>query len=246
MSDLFISDLHLGPDRPDLFKAFCTFISKLDSDVEQLYILGDLFDVWVGDDDANHFQNEVIARLKMLEKRHIRLFVMRGNRDFLYGKRFEREAGATLLPDHYLYQCGPHRALLMHGDLLCSDDRDYLRYRSIVRNPLIFNLLRCLPMPLKRQIGKKLRAKSSQENQQKSMTIMDITETALLQTVRRYSVGRIIHGHTHRPGTSRHQLGGHQLERMVLGDWGDKVWWIVRDSRGFSLQSRPTKELISG
>lgn len=243
MSDIFISDLHLGPESPELYKAFCAFLAGLDESVEQLYILGDLFDVWVGHDKQNHFQAEVIARLKMLEKRRIRLFIMRGNRDFLYGKRFARETGATLLPDYYLYQCGAHRALLMHGDLLCTQDTDYLRYRAVVRNPLLQSLLGGLPASLRRGIASRIRNKSKQAQSGKSMQIMDITEQALFETTQKYSVGRVIHGHTHRPGVSLHKTPGRQVERLVLGDWGEKVWWIVRDSNGFSLQSRQLSQL---
>lgn len=244
MSDLFISDLHLSPDQPKLYSAFCAFLAQLDSSVEQLYILGDLFDIWVGLDSANHFQNEVIARLKMLEKRRIRLFIMRGNRDFLYGKRFSQQTGATLLPDHYMYQCGAHRALLMHGDLLCTNDTQYLKYRSVVRNPLVQGLMAALPASVRRNIGNRIREKSRQLQSSKSLQMMDITEQALFEVTQKYSVGRVIHGHTHRPGVSLHKANRRQVERFVLGDWGEKIWWITRDVNGFSLHSKQQDLLI--
>ena len=245
MTDIFISDLHLSADRQDVFKAFCAFLANLDHEVEQLYILGDLFDVWVGDDAKDHFQNQVKAHLKLLEKRHIRLFVQRGNRDFLYGRRFAKETGAKLLEDYHPYQFGSHRALLMHGDLLCTADIEYQRYRATVHNGLVQALFKLLPILFRRRIGAKIRAKSKASSSAKQRVILDVAPRAVDATCKRFGFSRLVHGHTHRPGVYHAGDSNFRTERMVLGDWDELVWWIERNSEGFSLHSRSLSEQIA-
>lgn len=239
MSDIFISDLHLGDDRPEIYRAFCRFLHDLDEDVKQLYILGDLFEAWVGHDSKNELDIKVIAELRLLAQRKVRVFFQAGNRDFLIDKKFAKAADLELLPDYHLYEYHGRRVLLMHGDLLCTDDKSYLRFRSFVQNPLIKSLFRLLPSATRRKIGQDLRAKSSQGKESKSAEIMDVNQSTVIRTMEHFKVNQIIHGHTHRPDVHRFGRSDEQLERYVLGDWHEQLWWIKSDAEGISLNSAP-------
>ena len=239
MSDIFISDLHLSEDRPDIYRAFCRFLHDLDEDVQQLYILGDLFEAWIGDDARNELAIKVIAELRLLAKRKIRVFFQQGNRDFLIGKRFAKAADIELLPDHHIYEYHGRRVLLMHGDLLCTDDKAYMRFRSLVHNPIVKGLFSLLPTSTRRGIGKKLRVKSSQGKMEKSAEIMDVNQSAVIHTMEQFQVTEMIHGHTHRPKVHRFGRDDENLKRYVLGDWDENLWWIVSDAEGITLNSAP-------
>ena len=239
MSDIFISDLHLSDDRPEIYRAFCRFLYDLDEDVKQLYILGDLFEVWVGQDAHNELATKVIAELRLLAQRKVRVFFQAGNRDFLIGKKFAKAADLELLPDYHLYEYHGRRVLLMHGDLLCTDDKSYLRFRAFVQNPLIKGLFRLLPKGTRRKIGQDLRTKSSQGKETKSTEIMDVNQSTVIRTMEHFKVSQIIHGHTHRPKVHRFERGEDLLERYVLGDWHEQLWWIKSDKQGLSLSSMP-------
>jgi len=239
MSDIFISDLHLSEDRPDIYRAFCRFLHDLDEDVQQLYILGDLFEAWIGDDARNELAIKVIAELRLLAKRKIRVFFQQGNRDFLIGRRFAKAADIELLPDHHIYEYHGRRVLLMHGDLLCTDDKAYMRFRSLVHNPAVKGLFSLLPISTRRGIGKKLRAKSSQGKMEKSAEIMDVNQSAVIHTMEQFQVTEMIHGHTHRPKVHRFGRDDENLKRYVLGDWDENLWWIVSDAEGITLNSAP-------
>jgi UDP-2,3-diacylglucosamine hydrolase len=239
MSDIFISDLHLSEDRPDIYRAFCRFLHDLDEDVQQLYILGDLFEAWIGDDARNELAIKVIAELRLLAKRKIRVFFQQGNRDFLIGRRFAKAADIELLPDHHIYEYHGRRVLLMHGDLLCTDDKAYMRFRSLVHNPAVKGLFSLLPTSTRRGIGKKLRAKSSQGKMEKSAEIMDVNQSAVIHTMEQFQVTEMIHGHTHRPKVHRFGRDDENLKRYVLGDWDENLWWIVSDAEGITLNSAP-------
>ena len=242
MSDIFISDLHLSDDRPDIYRAFCRFLHDLDEDVQQLYILGDLFEAWVGEDSRNEMAIKVIAELRLLARRKIRVFFQPGNRDFLIGKRFAEAADIELLPDHHVYTYHGSRVLLMHGDLLCTDDKAYLRFRAFVQNPLVKGVFLLLPPSLRRSIGRKLRKKSSQGKTEKSAEIMDVNQNAVIQTMEKFQVSKIIHGHTHRPKVHRFGRGEENLRRYVLGDWDKQLWWISSNAEGIQLFSSPISE----
>lgn len=242
MSDIFISDLHLSEDRPDIYRAFCRFLHDLDEDVQQLYILGDLFEAWIGEDARNELAIKVIAELRLLAKRKIRVFFQPGNRDFLIGKGFARAADIELLPDHHIYEYHGRRILLMHGDLLCTDDKAYMRFRNIVQNPIVKGLFALLPAGLRRRIGKNLRQKSSQEKTEKTAEIMDVNQDAVIQVMAKFQVSKIIHGHTHRPKVHRFGRNDENLTRYVLGDWDEHLWWISSSAEGIELNHSPIGE----
>lgn len=239
MTDIFISDLHLSDERPEIYRAFCRFLQELENDVQHLYILGDLFEVWVGDDDQSELGLKVVAELRLLAQRRIRVFFQAGNRDFMLGKNFAKAADIELLPDYHIYENGDRRILLMHGDLLCTDDIAYQKYRRRIQNPLVKGIAKALPLSIRKKIGGDLRDQSKDKKNHKRMEIMDVTQSSVASTMDRFKVTTMIHGHTHRPNVHSFEQKGKEHKRYVLGDWHDKLWWIVCESRGLSLNSEP-------
>ncbi len=236
MSTLLISDLHLSPERPAVTQAFLDFLKNQAAEANALYILGDLFEVWVGDDDPASLSQEVIAALKALTYSGTTLFVMQGNRDFMIGKRFARETSCTLLPDHYVAQLEGHKILLLHGDTLCIDDEQYQRFRRKTRRPFFLWCLNRLPLSTRQKIADNGRAKSRAVNANKSENIMDVTPSEVERLMEQYQVNTMIHGHTHRPNRHQHKNG----ERLVLGDWHHNGWYIqVTEKAGAELRSFP-------
>ena len=237
MTALFVSDLHLTPERPGVTRAFLDFLAGAEADA--LYILGDLFEAWIGDDDDGPLARAVIAALAATSARGIALFFLAGNRDFSVGRRFARETGARLLGDQELISVSGRRLLLLHGDTLCTDDRAYQRFRRRVRNPLVLALLRRLPLRVRRRIARNWRAASARHNRNKPEYIMDVNPAAVAEAFRNSGAELMIHGHTHRPGRHAYEIDGRQCERFVLGDWTDARGWFVRLDGTGSLELRP-------
>lgn len=243
MSAVFISDLHLSPDRPEATVAFANFCQGLRIDrTERLYILGDLFEAWIGDDDDSDFAEQVISALVSLREVGIQVFFQRGNRDFLLGRRFEKRSGASLLPDFHLVQEQGERILLAHGDLFCTDDLDYQRFRRRVQNPINRWLLAHMPIGWRRKLALRWRRKSSAANSNKPENIMDVNSDAVREALNRFQVKTLIHGHTHRPFCHQIEVDGGQAQRLVLGDWGNLLWWIQSDADGLTLNSGNIEE----
>ncbi len=223
MPALLISDLHLSEDRPGITRAFFRFLENQAREVESLYILGDLFESWIGDDDPNPMVREVIGKLRSLSDSGVRLYFQHGNRDFLIGKRFAEETGCTLLPETHIAEIDGHRVVLLHGDTLCTADREYQRFRTLTRNKIVKAMLLKLPLKKRQQMAADLRAKSMSANSNKAENIMDVTPEEVEKVLQESGVTTMIHGHTHRPDRHKHKLG----ERVVLGDW-NKSAWIAR------------------
>jgi len=222
MSTLLISDLHISPERPTVTQAFLDFLKNQAAEANELYILGDLFEAWVGDDDPAPLSREVISALKALTDRGTRLYIMQGNRDFLLDKRFARETGCKLLPDHYVAQLEGHKILLLHGDTLCIGDEQYQKFRRKARHPIFRWCLNHLPLKTRQNIATSWRSKSMKVNSNKSDNIMDVTPSEVERLMEQYQVNTMIHGHTHRPNRHQHKNG----ERLVLGDWHQNGWYI--------------------
>jgi UDP-2,3-diacylglucosamine hydrolase len=238
MSAVFISDLHLSPERPAATQAFLGFCEELRIDpTERLYILGDLFEAWIGDDDRTEFAEQIVAALKSLHEVGIQVFFQRGNRDFLLGSGFAWRSGASLLPDYHVAREFGQRLLLMHGDLLCTDDLDYQRFRRRVQNPVNRWLLAHMPIIWRRRLAQRWRSQSAMANANKPENIMDVNADAVVRAMTEQGVNILIHGHTHRPARHAVPLESSQGERLVLGDWGDSAWWIRVDSAGLNLES---------
>jgi len=233
MATLFISDLHLSPERPAITRAFLVFLQQQASKASALYILGDLFEAWIGDDDPSELSHQVQTALRNLCDAGVSVWVQTGNRDFLIGSRFAVNTGASLIEEEHIVEAYGHRALVMHGDSLCTDDRAYQRFRRHARNPLWQFLFNRLSLKRRQRIASKLRAKSAMANSNKASAIMDVNNQAVEQALQRHNVPTLIHGHTHRPDRHQHKGG----ERIVLGDWHDIGWVLRMDASGYDLQS---------
>ncbi len=214
---LFVADLHLSTDRPALTELFLGFLGRRARNADALYILGDLFDAWIGDDDDG--QREVETALAELTRAGTACRLMVGNRDFLIGRRFARRTGCTLLRDPSRIDLGGEPVLLMHGDLLCTDDVPYQRFRRRVRNPLVQWLFLRQPLSNRRRIAADYRRRSEAATADKQSAIMDVAPATVEATMRRHRVRRLIHGHTHRPADHDLTLDGRPATRHVLADW---------------------------
>lgn len=216
---LFVSDLHLDKQRPRILELFEKFLAEDATHADALYILGDLFEYWLGDNVPMPEYDPVIAALRKLTESGTASYFLPGNRDFLVGKGFSLRTGCKLLADAALIDLYETPTLIMHGDTLCTDDIAYQRYRAIIRNRLVRGILLSLNLRLRQRIARKLRRKSCTEINRKPAAIMDVNQIELERIMRQNNVHRLIHGHTHRPAIHRFALNGGQATRVVLGDW---------------------------
>ena len=219
--------------------AFFDFLKHRAIHSEALYILGDLFEAWWGDDNPDPLPRRIIAALQQLSQAGVALYFIHGNRDFSIGKKFCAETACTLLADTHLIETRGKRILLMHGDTLCSDDVNYQKFRRLVRNPVLLGLLRSLPRNIRRKLAEKGRSKSQQSNRNKAEYIMDVNAETLKQNFIEHRADIIIHGHTHRPGHQTIELEDKTVERIVLGDWSEQQGWLatLNDAGEVNLES---------
>lgn len=227
MTTLFISDLHLEESRPDITDAFLGFLENRARGVEQLYILGDFFEAWIGDDERTPLQEQVAQALKALSDSGTAIFLMHGNRDFLIGEDFCARAGATLLDDPTVVDLYGTPTLLMHGDSLCTADVEYQKFRKNMRNPQWQQMILQRPLQDRQQMARQLREISMAKNQGKEEFIMDVTPEEVVKVMEEHGVQRLIHGHTHRPAEHQLEANGKPARRIVLGDWDKHVWWLT-------------------
>lgn len=236
MTKLFISDLHLSPSNPTLTQLACDLLNAKKNQVDEIYILGDIFNTWLGDDLVPDEFASFVATLQALSAQGIKLHLMVGNRDFMLGHAFAKTVGARLLDDGYLLDIAGHKTLLLHGDSLCIDDVSYQRYRRVVRNPILQHLFLALPARFRQHISDKIKQKSQQKKQMKTAMIMDVNQAEVVRVMRERQIDLLIHGHTHRPAIhSLETQAGHKVHRVVLGDWQDKVSYLLIDDRQLSL-----------
>ena len=232
MATLFVSDVHLSADRPEQVHRFLEFLATTARRAEALYLLGDLFDLWLGDDDLGPPNGEAVAALAALGRAGVELFALHGNHDFLLGRKFARDTGCRILPDPARVEIYGEGVLLSHGDGFCTRDQSYQRWRAFTRNPLAQTLFRALPLPLRRAQAARIRARTLALTPRKSPEVMDVDPVAVALAARAHGVSRVVHGHTHRPGVYPLGVEGMHAERIVLGDWyeGDSV--LVWDRTG--------------
>lgn len=219
MSTLFIADLHLSVQQPAITAGFLHFLQREASQAEALYILGDLFDAWIGDDDPSPLHREIATALYQLHHAGVPCYFIRGNRDFLLGAAFAQASGLTLLPEQQVITVYGRRILITHGDLLCTDDHAYQAFRRKVHTPWIQKLFLALPLRWRLKIAATLRAGSQRTNQHKSDSIMDVNPQAVEQALLHHQVEWLIHGHTHRPAIHPLIFEQGTAQRMVLGAW---------------------------
>ncbi|MDX1749620.1 MAG: UDP-2,3-diacylglucosamine diphosphatase [Methylophaga sp.] len=226
MKSLFISDLHLSPDQPELIRLATDFVAQ-QVNVDAFYIVGDIFNTWLGDDLVPTEFDPFIQALQNLHQQGSKIYLMVGNRDFMLGKDFARRVGGTLLEDPVMINVYGHKILLMHGDSLCTDDVSYQRYRKVVRNRWLQKLFLAMPLTVRQGISDKIKAKSKQQKQNKQAQIMDVNPAAVRQVMQQYNANLLLHGHTHRPAI--HTLQSSQNisnYRIVLGDWQPDASYI--------------------
>lgn len=237
MSVLFISDLHLEPRRPAPIRQFAAFCDRAAREAAQLYVLGDLFEAWVGDDDDDPGLEPILAALRTVAGAGVECFFMHGNRDFLVGDDFAAAAGCALLGDFETIEAHGHRVLLTHGDLLCTDDERYLQLRRTVRDPEWRADFLAKPLSERRVIAEQLRQLSKDETAGKAEQIMDVNTGAVEQAMREHGVTDLLHGHTHRPGIHRFTLDDRPAQRTVLGDWYGQPTIARLDDAGIALEA---------
>lgn len=226
---LFISDLHLAPERPEIIRLFVRFCEQIADNCETLYILGDFVEYWLGDDDTAAGLQPAFEALRTLADSGCTIHFMHGNRDFLIGEKLAQRCGFDLLPDPALISLDNETVLLMHGDTLCSDDHDYMRFRNMVRNEAFQQDFLAKPLSEREQIAKSLRETSKQASAQKNPEIMDVNQQAVENIMRQHTVRLLVHGHTHRPAIHELVIDGLPCKRIVLGDWYDSGSYLVLD-----------------
>ncbi|MEO8444410.1 MAG: UDP-2,3-diacylglucosamine diphosphatase [Gammaproteobacteria bacterium] len=235
MTALFVSDLHLDASRPASTTAFLQFLDGPARSADRLYILGDLFEAWTGDDAAGGHEQGILSALHQYSGSGRACFFLRGNRDFLTGERFAASTGLTLLPDESLIEIQGERILLMHGDTLCTDDHAYQRYRRFVHRPLVQALYLLLPRLVRSAIASIARRRSMAANTGKLPAIMDVNDGAVEAALRRHGVRCLIHGHTHRPAIHALTIDCQPGRRIVLGAWHEQGSVLAWGSGGPEL-----------
>ena len=232
-STLFISDLHLCAERPHINRLFFDFVARIAVGAGALYILGDLFEYWVGDDDAGDELNARVAEsLKALGQHGVAVFLMQGNRDVLLGAGYAARCDATLVSDPTLLDICGARTLIMHGDTLCTDDIEYQKFRAYARDPQNQQNFLSQPLADRHLQIRAMRAQSETSKSVKDEAIMDVSPSAVERVLREHGYPRLIHGHTHRPARHEHSVDGHRCERWVLGDWYERGSYLRCDAAG--------------
>ena len=226
----FIADLHLSESHPQLTALFQKFIQEKAVHAQAVYILGDLFDFWIGDDENSPLVQTIKQTIRSLTERGVACYFIHGNRDFLIGKTFARDTGMTLLPEYAVIDLFGTPTLLCHGDTLCTDDHSYQKFRRTVHQKWLQRLFLLLPLTLRLNIATKIRKQSKQDKQHKTADIMDVNPTFTHETVQRFHTPLLIHGHTHRENIHRNT----DYTRIVLGDWRDNYASILEvDAEGY-------------
>ncbi|MCU6673015.1 UDP-2,3-diacylglucosamine diphosphatase [Leclercia adecarboxylata] len=239
MATLFIADLHLQTEEPAITAGFLCFLQGEARHADALYILGDLFEAWIGDDDPNPLHREIAIAIKALVDSGVPCFFVHGNRDFLLGKRYARDCGMTLLAEETVLDLYGRNILIMHGDTLCTDDTGYLAFRAKVHTPWIQTLFLALPLFIRSRIAAKMRAGSKAANSSKSMTIMDVNPQAVASVMAKHQVQWLIHGHTHRPYMHDLTVNDKPAHRVVLGAWHTEGSMIKVTPDGVELIAFP-------
>jgi len=242
MRTIFISDLHLHESRPDITRAFFRFLEEDCQNPEKktraLYILGDFFEAWIGDDASSTLISTVKEHLKSTSESGLALYIMHGNRDFLIGQDFCNDVGATLIHDGYIFQNEKGPVLLMHGDSLCIQDKEYQAFRNLVRNPDWQRTFLSKSIPERLAIAKGLRKQSQEASTSKATYIMDVDAEEVTRQLYQADTNTMIHGHTHRPQV--HSLNAPENgKRYVLGDWDKEGWMIIANPSGLTLERFP-------
>ena len=236
MHSLFISDLHLHESRSQITRAFFQFLHTQAIHAEALYILGDFFDAWIGDDDDSELANDIANALHLLNAQGVAIYFMHGNRDFLLGEHYAQRAGMQIIPEGTVINLYGTPTLLVHGDALCTSDIEYQQFRTMVRSPQWQQQVLAQPLAARRALAAQLREKSQSMNSLKAEDIMDVTEAEVIAQLQQANVTHMIHGHTHRPARHLLEVNNQTAERLVLGDWHDWGWCIKASAEAIALE----------
>jgi UDP-2,3-diacylglucosamine hydrolase len=237
LSTLFIADIHLGSEHPEISRRFVEFLQREAAHTEALYILGDLFEVWIGDDGVQAEHLPAMEALCQLSDDGLPVFVMHGNRDFLLGRDFEQQTGCQLIQEPIVIDLYDTPTLLLHGDTLCTDDVEYQQFRSQVRDPAWQQLFLAADVEQRLETARHYRSESRNRSREKSEAIMDVNQAAVIEAMRTHGVTRMIHGHTHRPAVHQLEIDGQPAERIVLGDWYSQNSSLHCDFKGCRLSN---------
>jgi len=232
----FVADLHLTDERPGATGRFFRFLQEEAAGSDALYILGDLFEAWVGDDHDEQVAHDTAQQLRVLVDAGTPVFFMHGNRDFMLASRYAALSGMTLIAEPVRVDLYGTPTLLMHGDTLCTDDTAYQSFRRRARHPLTLALLRRLPYSLRQRLARQARAGSESAKAGKAAAIMDVNGDAVVRVLHEHQASRLIHGHTHRPAQHTHEVDGRDCERWVLPDWYARWGYVVCDAAGCALR----------
>ena len=239
MATLFISDLHLEAKRPEIGEQFLAFLAGPAREADALYILGDLFEAWLGDDDPNPYNAVMKAAIREVADNGVPVFFMHGNRDFMIGDAFAAEAGVTLLGDPYAIEVHGKKVLLSHGDALCTDDIEYQQVRAMTRNPEWQAMMMAKTIEERIAFALQAREQSMARHGTMDEEIADVNREAVRQTIRDHGVDILLHGHTHRPAVHALEVDGRPAQRIVLGDWYEQGSMVEWDKDGPRLEQLP-------
>jgi UDP-2,3-diacylglucosamine hydrolase len=232
---LFISDLHLQSERPEITRALRFFLSEVAPGSDELYLLGDIFEAWIGDDAIDPTLNEISPLFTELAKQGTAIFFQAGNRDFLVGEKTAKLLSATLLDELVIITLPQGNALIAHGDQFCIDDHDYQAFRKMVRNTDWQQQFLAKSLDERQAIARHLRDESGKQNSNKEDYIMDVSPCYCAEVVKEKQCSLLIHGHTHRPAVHGDINGNEELKRIVLGDWSESGWYLLSDDQQLEL-----------
>ena len=237
MSTLFLSDIHLEESRTDITAQFVSYLEQITDHTDRLFIVGDLFEAWIGDDAPGAIGQEIIDTLAALTQRGVKGFFTHGNRDFLVGDKFSQLTGFSLLEEECIIDCYGQSVLLLHGDTLCTDDVEYQALRTMVRNPDWQKQILELDVDQRITLAQQMRKTSQEEMQNKTEQIMDVNQVAVEETLRKYDVTTMLHGHTHRPNVHEFESNKQICTRIVLGDWYTQGSVLEWSEQGYELRT---------
>lgn len=240
MRTLFVADLHLSENHRQVTDAFFGFLEKEAKDADTLYLLGDIFEVWIGDDEHTPLMDEVAQKLtSFAQQNQTPIYYIHGNRDFMIGKRYAKQSSMTLLPEHTEIDLYGTKTLIMHGDTLCLFDKNYQRMRKVIHNPVIQFIFNCLPLKLRKRIGWKIRTASQSKKVYKNTDMMGVTEHEVFRLMKKHKVQRLIHGHTHQAYIHNFDVNGQAGQRLDVGDWYKNLSFVEARQENVDLIVRP-------